>query len=111
MPVIQIYLATSSKDRCALACASLAESRRGGRKRAFFACFWAPVPQHCGKQKGTRRRHTKCLCNSTTHLTKNPLASSNVQIAFVFPDTLSAICIMSIAESAKIFAKDRREEA
>jgi hypothetical protein len=59
MPVIQMYLARSSKDRCALACASLAESRRGGRKRVLFACFWAPVPQHCGKQKGTRRRHTK----------------------------------------------------
>jgi hypothetical protein len=29
---------------------------------------------------------------------------------FSFPVTLSAICVMSIAENGKNFAKDRREE-
>ena len=37
--------------------------------------------------------------------------SSNLQRAFVFPVTLNAICVMSIAETTKIFAEDRREEA
>jgi hypothetical protein len=36
---------------------------------------------------------------------KIPRLSSNVQIAFVFPETLSAICLISIAENERIFSQ------
>jgi hypothetical protein len=56
-----MHQAIDSYDCCALACASLAESRNGGRKRALL-----PAPTSAaelggyflGKQKVTRRRHT-----------------------------------------------------
>jgi hypothetical protein len=81
-------------------------------------CGCGAIPSRCpffwffflGKQKKRTNKLAegiqKRLCKN-----KNPPAKLNVQIAFVFPDTLSAICVMSIAENAKIFAKDRREEA